>query len=149
MAQAIADALKIELTAASAPGRGKPDPEAYDLYLQGMFFSNKSTEEGLRKSLDLFQRSLEKDPNFAGAWIGVAKAWFWLADAYVKPLEAYPKVKDAATRALALDDRNAEAHAYLSDCLRVLDWDLAGEEAELKRALEIDPNSASTHLSLR
>ncbi|MEY2500172.1 MAG: eukaryotic-like serine/threonine-protein kinase [Verrucomicrobiota bacterium] len=147
MAKAIADALKIQLTASVAE-RGKTNPEAHDLYLQGLFFSNKSTEEGLRKSLDLFQRSLEKDPNSAAAWTGVAKAWFWLADAYVKPLEAYPKVQEAAVRALALDERNAEAHAYLSDCKRVLDWDLVAEDRELKRALEIDPNSGLTHIFL-
>ncbi|MDQ1741493.1 MAG: hypothetical protein QOE53_3145, partial [Pseudonocardiales bacterium] len=145
MAKAIAEALKIELTAGVSE-RAKPDPEAHDLYLQGIFFSNKSTEDGLRKSLDLFRRSLEKDPNSAAAWTGVAKAWFWLADAYVKPLEAYPKVEAAAARALELDERNAEAHAYLSDCKRVLAWDLVAQNRELKRALEIDPNSAYANI---
>lgn len=126
--------------------RPQQNTEAYDLYLQGLYLSNKSDEENLRKSLTFFQRALDIDPNFARAWTGVAKAWLWLADAYVKPIEAYPKVREAAKKALALDERDAEAHTYLSETKRVLDRDLPGEEKELKRALEIDPNSAPAHL---
>jgi len=143
--RAIVDALKVKLSVAP-PARKRQNTEAYDLYLQGLYFSNKSTEEELRKSLDLFQRSLEKDPNSARAWIGIAKAWIWLADAYVKPLEAYSKVKEAASKALALDERNAEAHSYLGETKRILDRNPSGEEEELKRALEIDPNSVDAHM---
>src|SRR6266849_714225 len=143
--RSIVDALKIKL-AVAPPARARQNTEAYDLYLQGLYLSNKSTEEELRKSVDLFQRSLEKDPNSARAWIGIAKAWIWLADAYVRPLEAYPKVKEAASKALALDERNAEAHSYLGETKRILDRNLAGEEEELKRALEIDPNSVDAHM---
>src|SRR5713101_4660511 len=143
--RAIVDALKIKL-AVALPARAPQDTEAYDLYLQGLYFSNKSDEEGLRKSLNFFQRALDKDPNFARAWIGIAKAWIWLADAYVKPLEAYSKVKEAASKALALDERNAEAHSYLGETKRILDRNPSGEEEELKRALEIDPNSVDAHM---
>ena len=143
--RSIVDALKIKLAAVPA-ARPEHDTAAYDLYLQGLYLSNKSDEENLRKSLSFFQQALDKDPNFARAWTGIAKAWEWLADAYVRPLEAYPKVKEAASKALALDDRDAEAHCYLGETKRILDHDFAGEEAELKRALEIDPNSATAHL---
>src|SRR6266496_699312 len=143
--RSIVDALKIKLAAVPA-ARPEHDTAAYDLYLQGLYLSNKSDEENLRKSLSLFQQALDKDPNFARAWTGIAKAWEWLADAYVRPLEAYPKVKEAASKALALDERDAEAHCYLGETKRILDHDFAGEEAELKRALEIDPNSATAHL---
>src|SRR6266567_2631434 len=143
--RSIVSALKIKL-AIALPARAQQNTEAYDLYLQGLYLSNKSDEENLRKSLNLFQQALDKDPNFARAWTGIAKAWEWLADAYVRPLEAYPKVKEAASKALALDDRDAEAHCYLGETKRILDHDFAGEEAELKRALEIDPNSATAHL---
>ena len=145
--RAITDALKLQLIG-ETPSRGPINTEAYDLYLQGVFFSNKSSEEGLRKSLDFFKRSLEKDPNSAPAWTGIAKAWEWLADAYVKPLDAYPAMKAAALKAISLDERNSEAHAYLGDVKRVLDWDLPGAEAELNRALQLDPNSATAHLFL-
>ena len=145
--RSIVDALKIKL-AVAPPARSRQNTEAYDLYLQGLYLSNKSDEEDLRKSLSLFQQALEKDPNFARAWTGIAKAWLWLADAYVRPLEAYPKVKDAASKALALDDRDADAHCYFGDSKRVLDWDVAGGEAELKRALQLDSNSGTAHFFL-
>ena len=143
--RSIVDALKIKL-AVAPPARARQNTEAYDLYLQGLYFSNKSDEEGLRKSLNFFQRALDKDPNFARAWIGIAKAWIWLADAYVKPLEAYSKVKEAASKALALDEHNAEAHCYLGEAKRMLDRNVSGEEEELTRAVQIDPNSASVHM---
>ena len=142
--RAIVDALKIKL-AVSPPPRQQPDTEVYDLYLQGLYFSNKGSEEDLRRALSFFQRAVEKDPTFARAWTGKAKVWYFLADVYVKPLESYPASKEAALKAIALDEKDAEAHCYLSEAKRVLDWDLAGADAELKRALELDPNSAPAH----
>jgi TolB-like protein/class 3 adenylate cyclase/Flp pilus assembly protein TadD len=143
--RSIVDALKIKL-AVAPPARARQNTEAYDLYLQGLYLSNKSDEGSFRKSLSLFQRALDKDPNLARAWTGIAKDWAWLADAYVKPLEAYPKVKEAASKALALDERDAEARSYLGDSIRILDRNFSRDEAELKRALEINPNSADAHL---
>ena len=69
----------------------------------------------------------------------------WLADAYVQPLEAYGKVRDAAVRALQLNDEEAEAHVYLAEAKRILDWDLDGAEVEFKRAAEIEPNSTPSN----
>jgi TolB-like protein len=81
--RAILDALRLKLDISKrAPTR---DPEAYDIYLRGLFFSDKSTEEALRRSLEFFEGALEKDPRLSGAWTGIAKAWLWLADAYVHP----------------------------------------------------------------
>src|SRR5262249_30383052 len=114
--------------------------------LQGLYFSNKGSEEDLRRGLSFFQRAVEKDPTFSRAWTGIAKVWYFLADVYVKPLEAYPASKEAALKAVALDEKDAEAHCYLSESKRVLDWDLAGADTELTRALELDPNSAPAHL---
>ncbi len=145
--RSIVSALKIKL-AVAPPAHPQQNIEAYDLYLQGLYLSNKSDEESLRKSLTLFQRALDIDPNFARAWTGIAKAWLWLGDAYVRPLEAYPKAKEAASKALALDEHDADAHCYLGETKRILDRDLSGEEEELKRALQIDPNSAIAHFFL-
>jgi serine/threonine protein kinase len=142
--RAVIDALKIKL-AISLPGHEQRDMEAYDLYLQGLYFSNKGSEENLRRALTFFQRAVEKDPTFARAWTGISKVWYFLADVYVKPLDAYPASKEAALKAIALDEKDAEAHCYLSEAKRVLDWDLVGADAELKRALELDPNSAPAH----
>ena len=145
--RAIVDALKIKL-ALSLPAHEQRNTEAYDLYLQGLYFSNKSSEEDLRIALNFFRGALEKDPAFSRAWTGIAKVWYFLADVYVRPLEAYPAAKEAALKALALDEKDAEAHCYLGEAKRVLDWDLVGEDAELQRALQLDPNSAPAHFFL-
>jgi len=139
----IVDTLKLKL--AISPSRPARSTDAYDAYLEGLVYSDKNTEPELRKSLEFFQQALEKDPKFSRAWTGIAKAWLWLADAYVAPLEAYPKVRDAALRALQLDDEEAEAHVYLAESKRILDWDLDGAEAEFNRAVAIDPNSTPSN----
>ena len=143
--RSIVEALKIKL-AVPPPPRQQPNTEVYDLYLQGLYFSNKSSKEDLRRALGFFQRAVEKDPTFSRAWTGISKVWYFLADVYVMPLDAYPASKEAALKAIALDEKDAEAHCYLSEAKRVLDWDLAGADAELKRAVELDANSAPAHL---
>ena len=105
--RSIVDTLKLKLAISPPPVSRSTD--AYDAYLQGLFYSDKSTEEALRKSLEFFYRALEHDPKFSRAWTGIAKARLWLADAYLPPLEAYPKVRYAAVRALELDDQEAES----------------------------------------
>ena len=139
----IVDALKLKLEISPPPRSRSTD--AYDLYLQGLFLSDKSTEEALRTSLEFFGRALDKDPRFARAWTGIAKSWLWLADAYVKPIEAYSNVREAALNAINIDDGEAEAHVYLAETKRILDWDLRGAEAEYLRALEIDSNSTTSN----
>jgi len=141
--RSIVDTLKLKLAISPSPPSRSTD--AYEDYLQGLFYSDKSTEEALRRSLEFFERALGKDPRFSRAWTGIAKSWLWLADAYAPPLEAYPKVRDAAARALQLNDEEAEAHVYLAEAKRILDWDLDGAEAEFNRAVEIDPNSTPSN----
>jgi TolB-like protein/tetratricopeptide (TPR) repeat protein len=139
----IVDALKLKLEISPPPRAGSTD--AYDLYLQGLFLSDKSTEEALRTSVEFFGRALDKDPRFARAWTGIAKSWLWLADAYVKPVEAYSNVREAALNAINIDDGEAEAHVYLAETKRILDWDLGGAESEYVRAFEIDSNSTTSN----
>ena len=139
----IVDALKLKLEISTpSPSRST---DAYDLYLQGLFLSDKSTEETLRKSLEFFGRALDTDPRFARAWTGIAKSWLWLADAFVEPLEAYSKVREAAVNAIQIDDGEAEAHVYLAETKRILDWDLRAAESEYVRAFEIDSNSTTSN----
>ncbi len=99
------------------------DAEANDLYLQGLYFSNKSGEKALRKALGFFQQALDKDPKFSRAWTGIANVWIRLADAYVKPLDAYPIAQAAAERALALNECDPVAHGVLGFSKQVLYWD--------------------------
>lgn len=141
---AIVDALKIKLAVALSPHEQR-NTQAYDLYLQGLYFSNRSSEADLRRALGFFQGALQEDPAFARAWTGMAKVWYFLSDVYVPPLQGYRASREAALKALALDPNDAEAHCYLSEARRVLDWDLVGQDAELKRALELEPNSAPAH----
>jgi TolB-like protein/Flp pilus assembly protein TadD len=141
--RSIVDTLKLKL--AISPSRPSRSADAYDAYLEGLVYSDKNTEPELRKSLEFFQRALEQDPKFSRAWTGIAKAWLWLADSFVPPLEAYPKVRDAAVGALQLNDQEAEAHVYLAETKRILDWDLDGAEAEFNRAVEIEPNSTPSN----
>ena len=141
--RAIVDKLKLKLAIAPpAPARSL---DAYDSYLQGLFYSDKSTEADLRKSLRFFEAALQKDPRFGRAWTGIAKSWLWLADAYVAPLEAYSKMRDAALNALKIDKSDAEAHVYLGETRRILDWNMDGAEREFYRALELDPKSTPTN----
>ena len=141
---AVVDALKLKLEIAPTTARAR-SMEAYDLYLRGLFLSDKSSEDALRKSLQCFESALDKDPRFARAWTGIAKSWLWLADAYVKPIEAYSNVRQAAQNAINIDDGEAEAHVYLAETKRILDWDLRGAESEYLRALEIDSNSTTSN----
>ena len=89
--------------------------QRYTIFIcKASYFSNKSSEEDLRRALSFFQRAVEKDPTFSRAWTGIAKVWYFLADVYVRPLEAYPASKEAALKAIALDEKDAEAHCYLA-----------------------------------
>jgi eukaryotic-like serine/threonine-protein kinase len=140
---------KLRAKMALAPSRRvSENAEAHELYLRGLYFSNKTSEEELRKALALFQQALEKDPNFAHAWTGIAKVWLWLADEYVTPLEGYAAMEAAASKALALNPNDTEARCHLGEARWFLNWDPASAEAESARALAIDPNSASAHLLL-
>ncbi|PYK31955.1 MAG: hypothetical protein DME57_01680 [Verrucomicrobia bacterium] len=142
--RAIVETLKLKLAIAPQAPQSR-SLAAYDSYLQGSFYSDKSTEEALRKSIEHFQRALEVDPRFSRAWTGIAKAWLWLADGYVAPLEAYPKVQEAALNALKLDKDDAEAHVYLGETKRILDWNMDGAAREFCRALALDPKSTPSN----
>jgi TolB-like protein len=144
--RAIVDALKLKLEISACPiPRPSRNTAAYDAYLQGLFYSDKATEDALRQSLEFFDHALQNDPEFGRAWTGIAKSWLWLADAYLPPREAYPKVRDAALNALKIDSDDAEAHVYLAETKRILDWDLRGAETEYDRAFAIDPNSTPSN----
>jgi len=144
---AIVEALKVKLALAPPP-RATVNTDAHELYLQGLYHSNKGNEEDLRKAIGLFQQALEKDPNFSRAWTGIAEAWIWLADEYVKPLEAYPAAEAAAKKALALNPADAYARSSLAEARHVLNWDLNGAIAEVERALAIDRNCSQAHFLL-
>jgi eukaryotic-like serine/threonine-protein kinase len=132
---------------ASQAGRTK-DPIAHDLYLRGLAFANVGSEADLRRAIEYYEKALEHDPSFALPYVGIAWAHVYLADAYVAPIEAYPKAKAAALAAIERDDRVADAHALLAYVTWALDWMTPAADKEFARALELDPNSVNA-LSLR
>ncbi len=122
------------------------DAEAYQAYLRGRFFWNKRTASGFRTSLGYFKQAVERDPDFALAYSGLADSYGLLTEYHALPAtQTYPEVKRAVTKALELDPDLPEAHiskAYLS---QFYEWDWAAAEREYKRALELNPNYATGH----
>jgi len=145
---AIVDKLKVKLLGgekAKLVKRHTEDLEAHNLYMRGRFFWNKRTDEGLRKAIEYFEHTIEKDPNYALAYAGLADSYIILQDySYVSPKDIYPKAKEAVRKALEIDGTLAEAHTSLAQ-ITFRHWDWEGGEREFKRAMELTPNYATAH----
>ena len=120
--------------------------EAYQLYLKGRFYWNKRTPADLQKAIPFFEQAIEKDPNYAMAYSGLADSYALLT-AYTNepPRRLMPKAKEAALKALALDDKLAAAHASLGQITAYYDYDFATAERQYRRAIELNPNYATAH----
>jgi TolB-like protein/DNA-binding winged helix-turn-helix (wHTH) protein/Tfp pilus assembly protein PilF len=126
--------------------RGTQNAAAYQDYLRGRYFWNKRTAGDLQKAIDEFGRAVEKDPNFALPYTGLADSYQLLAEyGAAAPDEAFPKAKAAANRALTLDEQSAEAHTALAYTLAFYDRDWAAAEKSFQRAIELNPNYATAH----
>jgi TolB-like protein/tetratricopeptide (TPR) repeat protein len=122
------------------------DPEAYQFYLRGRYLLNKSTQADFQKSVELFQAAVQKDPNYALAYTGLADAHAQLANFdLVQMNESYPKARQALTRALEIDEKLGEAHASLGFILMNYYWDWTEAEKQLSRAITLNPNYAMAH----
>jgi serine/threonine protein kinase/Tfp pilus assembly protein PilF len=120
--------------------------EAYNLYLQGRFFWNKRTEEGLKKAKEYFEKAIEKDSSYALAYAGLADSYNMLGEYYVlSPKEAFPRAKATALKALELDGALSEAYNSLAWSKMVYDWDWEGAEMEFRRAIDLNPDYANAH----
>jgi TolB-like protein/cytochrome c-type biogenesis protein CcmH/NrfG len=151
IAQAIVTALKATLAVDEGEKLVIPatdNLEAYTLYLKGRFHYNKDTGPDLRKSLELYKQALQKSPNYAKAWAGIADSWMHLADDYVPPEEGYTAAKKAAEKALEAEPELAEAHTARGKVLGWYDWDFAAGELALRRAVAANPNYAEAHWAL-
>ncbi len=116
------------------------DPEAHELYLKARYFWNKRTEESVRRALSLFHQAIDRDPLSAHGYAGIADCYNILGYYNaLAPVDAYPKARAAAFKALELDEMLAEPHAALGVVKRDFDWDWLGAEAEFHRALELNP----------
>jgi TolB-like protein/tRNA A-37 threonylcarbamoyl transferase component Bud32/Flp pilus assembly protein TadD len=149
VAQAIANEIKIKVTPQEQVrlARARPvSPEAHEAYLKGRYYWNLRTQEGLKKGIEYFQQAIEKDPGCALAYVGLADSYLNLIGwDLAAPREAYPRAKAAALKALQVDETLAEAHVPLGAAGFAYDWDWAGAEKELRRAIELNPSYATAH----
>src|ERR1700723_3041486 len=124
----------------------KPDPEAEQLYLKGIYYWQKRTPETLNQAVDYFTQAVVRDPHYAEAYVGLADCYNLLREySLMPPGEAYPRAQAAAKRAIALDDSLSGAHSAMGFVDFYWSWDVAGAQREFMRALTLDPNSAVAH----
>jgi TolB-like protein/Tfp pilus assembly protein PilF len=149
VASEIAQALQIRLSPDEKQNLKKRFTEntgAYQLYLQGRFFWNKRSEEGLKTAIRYFEQAIERDPHYALAWAGIADSYSLLGEfGNISRKELYPKAEAAVNKALEIDNGLAEVHTSLASLLMYRKWDWANSEKEFKLALELNPNYATAH----
>jgi Flp pilus assembly protein TadD len=125
--------------------RDTTNAEAYQFYLRGRYYWNKRTADRLRKAIEQFQQAIDRDPNYALSYVGLADCYLVLEEYAGTPAsETLPKAKTAADRALQIDDSLAEAHtsaAFVDQSL----WHWAEAEEEYKRAISLNPNYPTAH----
>ena len=147
IARTISEKLRLRLTGAQEQQLTKQatgNPEAYQLYLTGLFYFQKGNIENIKKALDYYTQAVALDPKFAPAYASMAVAYSNLTTSGADPAEMLAKGRAAAQKALELDDSLAEAHAALAIIKRD-EWDWSGAEREYKRAVELNPNYAGAH----
>ncbi len=140
---------KLRLRPAGGPSKQSTEnAEAHQLYLKGRYLWNRRTGQTLRRAAEYFQQAIDKDPNYALAWAGLADCYAQYSFYGVTaPRDAFPKAKEAATKALELDGTLAEAHASLLFVKTSYDWDWSGADKAFQRAVELNPNYASAYNS--
>jgi len=149
ISRAIVNALRIELVAGQEymlVKRYTHDPDAYNLYLEGRFHWNKRTESGLKRAIELYEAAIARDPNFALAYAGIADVHILMARLdLVAPKDAYPRAREAAEKALELDETLAEGYIALAFVKYNHDWDWMGAEIDFNWAIGLNPNYATAY----
>jgi TolB-like protein/DNA-binding winged helix-turn-helix (wHTH) protein len=148
----VQDAIAAKVHAALVPGqaaetaayqRPTSDAQAYQFYASGQFLRRRADEEGLRRAIVQFERAIERDPDFALAYVGLAECHSILGVfGILAPHDTFPRAISAIERALELAPNLAEAHASLGHVKVQYEQDWAGGEAALRRAIELNPNFA-------
>lgn len=144
----VTDKLRLKLTGEQQQRltrRDTSDPEAYQNYLRGRYYWNKRTSEDIRKAIEQFQQAVDKDANYALAYVGLGDCYVLLEDYAGTPAsEIYPKAKALAERALQIDSSLAEAHTTLAYvCINLWLWREAGEG--FRRAIQLNPNYSTAY----
>ncbi len=148
-AQDIASEVRINLTSTEQGRIGRAhsvNSEALEAYLKGRYHWNKRSADGLRKAERYFQEAIEKDPNYAPAYAGLADTYILFANFNLAaPGWAYPRAKEMAFKAIQIDSTLAEAHTSLAALNASYDWNWSGAEQEFRRAIELNPSYATAH----
>ena len=149
ISKAIAENLRLQLTSddhkVMVAGTTQ-NAEAYQLYLKGQYEFAKRNRDGLNRANAYFEQAITRDPTYALAYAGLARVYGRQAVfGYVPPGEAFPKSISAARKAIALDERSADAHAALAYSTLYYDWNWTQSDQELHRALALDPNNVEAH----
>ena len=149
VAQAIAQEIKVAVSPEETKSLGLAsavNPDAYEDYLKGQSHWYHLSREHLDAALGYFELALQKDPNYARAYVGVANVWMARGDSgFMQPREVVPKAKAAVSKALQLDDTLAEAHIAFANIVGPYDHDWSTAEREFRRGVELNPNSADGH----
>ncbi len=153
IAQAVVREIQIKLTPAEQTrlsGARPINPEAYEAYLKGVYWTNqgvnaptcRESEESHKKSFGYFEQAIKIAPDYAHAFAGLGASYHWLASCSASFGDFYPKARAAVQQALALDETLAEAHVSLAFIRLYNEWDFAGAEREINRAIELNPNTS-------
>lgn len=152
IARDVSSKLKLKLSGldeAKVTKNYTTNSEAYQLYLKGRFLWNKRTGESLRQSVEFYNQAIDRDPNYALAYSGLAESYeLFPSYSVASPQESMPKAKAAAVRALEIDDSLAEAHVALGIYLSIYSWNQPAAEKEFRRAIELNPNYPTAHQQL-
>jgi TolB-like protein/DNA-binding winged helix-turn-helix (wHTH) protein/Flp pilus assembly protein TadD len=146
----VAQRLKVQLSAGERrriEEQGTGNLAAYTWYLQGRYLRNQWTEEALHKAIASFEQAIDRDPNYALAYAGIADAYLLLpfVAATTRPLDVYPRAMSAVEQALHLGDSFAIVQTAVASAKLWYAWDWQGAEASFKQALALSPNDAATH----
>jgi DNA-binding winged helix-turn-helix (wHTH) protein/tetratricopeptide (TPR) repeat protein len=148
IARAITESLKFKLTRNDQISLAKQstyDSEAYHLYLRGRYFWTKYSKEWVLKAIEVFKQAIAIDSNYALAYSGLADAYFRLSNLHFPPREVLPKAKEAALRAVEIDENLAEAHSSLGLVKVYYDHDWNGAESEFRKAIRLNPYLVLAH----
>lgn len=149
LARTIAEQVRVALKPGdlSRLSRGPVNMEAHEAFLKGRYHAGKWTEEGIRKGLEYFQQAIQRDPAYAPAYAGLSDSLSLLGFWGHAPIrEVYPAAKQAAVKALELDDSSSLAHSALAWIRWLYDWDLKACEQEVLRAIALNPSNEAARL---
>ncbi|PYU40945.1 MAG: hypothetical protein DMG53_22085 [Acidobacteria bacterium] len=151
VASAIVNEIRVKLTPEDQVRLATTRPvstQSYENYLKGRYYWNKRSQEGLTKAIDYFQLAIEKDPNYALAYAGLADCYSIIGSAIVGTVPASgvaPQARAAALKSLELDDTLAEAHTSLATVRFNYDWDWNAAASGFRRAVELNPSYATAY----